>query len=344
MKYPFEASLEELQRDINYYVEVVVSTLQSSFLVMPQGEGFVPYGDFERAYQALKRATNDFDELTPERLEGVCVETPLTLIVLRTMLGFTPPEWAFVAKERTGVKISEGYARSLDRRIRLRRFERLSLRSEETKERVRALLKTACELLQEGVPDLPEGMTHRLDKADTKHGQRSLKQVSSLGVPYPMLLYERLLGRPFASHRDAVSELVGEALEAPIEDLLSKAGISYRKTKRAESIPGFDQAPDFIIPDEFRPCVVIEAKITEDEGTARDKITRILRLAHQSREWEQQGREGFEVIACIDGRGFVRKSDLHKLLRATRGKVFTLKTLDQMIENTRLREFQSRDL
>lgn len=281
--------------------------------------------------------------MIPERLEEVCIETPLTLIVLRTMLGFTPPEWAFVARERTGFEISEGYARSLDRRIRLRPFEQLSFRSEETKERLRALLKTACELLREGVPDLPEGMIHRLDKADTKHGQSSLKQVSSLGVPYPMLLYERLLGRPFASHRDAVSELIGEALEAPIEDLLSKAGISYRKTKRAESIPGFDQAPDFIIPDEFRPCVVIEAKVTEDEGTARDKITRIQRLALQSQEWKQQGREGFEVIACIDGRGFVRKSDMRKLLQATKGKVFTLRTLNKMLEYTRLREFQTRD-
>mgnify|MGYP007109730045 CR=1 FL=1 len=257
------------------------------------------------------------------------------------MLGFTPSEWAYMASERTGVEVSEGYARSLDRRIRLRPFERLSLHKE-TKERVKALVKTACELLQEGVPDVPDGVIHRLDKADTRHGQTSLKQVSFLGVPYPMLLYERLLGRPFATHRDAVSELVGEALEAPIEALLSTAGISYRKTKTAESIPGFDQAPDFIIPDEFAPRVVIEAKITEDEGTARDKITRIQRLALQSRELQSKGKQGFEVIACIDGRGFVRKSDIRKLLLATQGKVFTLKTLDRMIEYTQLREFQTR--
>jgi hypothetical protein len=51
--------------------------------------------------------------------------------------------------------------------------------------------------------------------------------------------------------------------------------MSYRKTKRAERITGFDQAPDFIIPDEFNPAVVIEAKLTEDDGTARDKVTRV---------------------------------------------------------------------
>ena len=37
----------------------------------------------------------------------------------------------------------------------------------------------------------------------------------------------------------------------------------------------FDPFPDFIVPDEFNPQVVIEAKITEDDGTARDKVTRI---------------------------------------------------------------------
>ena len=57
-----------------------------------------------------------------------------------------------------------------------------------------------------------------------------------------------------------------------------EAGISFRKTKRAERLTGFDQAPDFIVPDEFNPNIVIEAKITEDDGTARDKVTRVQHL------------------------------------------------------------------
>jgi hypothetical protein len=88
-----------------------------------------------------------------------------------------------------------------------------------------------------------------------------------------MLLYERFLGRPFAGHRDSVSELVGDVLENAIEAVLSDAGIGFRKTKRAERVAGFDQGPDFIVPDELSPQVVIEAKLTEDDGTARDKGT-----------------------------------------------------------------------
>jgi hypothetical protein len=72
-----------------------------------------------------------------------------------------------------------------------------------------------------------------------------------------------------------LAEMVGDVVESAIEDVLSKAGVSYRKTKRAERIAGFDQAPDFIIPDEFNPAVIIEAKLTEDDGTARDKVARV---------------------------------------------------------------------
>ncbi len=125
--------------------------------------------------------------------------------------------------------------------------------------------------------------------------------------------------------------------------MLSGAGISYRKTRRAERIPGFDQSPDFIIPSEFNPHVVIEAKITEDDGTARDKVTRIQHLGELSMAGRPQFEPRYEVIACIGGRGFgVRREDMKKLLLATRGKVFTLKTLDRLIECSRLKEFRTR--
>jgi hypothetical protein len=159
-----------------------------------------------------------------------------------------------------------------------------------------------------------------------------------------MLLYERFLGRPFAGHRDSVSELVGDSLESAIEEVLTKAGISYRKTKRAERIAGFDQTPDFIIPSEFNPQVVIEAKITEDDGTARDKVTRIQHLAEISKMKSTNGFPDFEVIACIGGRGFgVRREDMKKLLIATRGKVFTLKTLNNLVKFTSLHKFKTNE-
>ncbi len=53
----------------------------------------------------------------------------------------------------------------------------------------------------------------------------------------------------------------------------------------------------------------------------------------------------YEVIACIAGRGFgVRREDMKKLILATRGKVFTSQNLDRLVEFTRLKEFQTKQV
>ena len=43
-------------------------------------------------------------------------------------------------------------------------------------------------------------------------------------------------------------------------------------------ISGFIQPPGFIIPMSSRPMPLIEAKLTEDDGTARDMVPRVQRL------------------------------------------------------------------
>src|SRR5712671_4330084 len=62
----------------------------------------------------------------------------------------------------------------------------------------------------------------------------------------------------------------------------SGGSAAWLEQRAAERIPGFDQAPDFIIPDEFTPVALIEAKLAEDDGTARDKVTRVQRLRGRS--------------------------------------------------------------
>ncbi|NPV72028.1 MAG: hypothetical protein HPY55_15590 [Firmicutes bacterium] len=342
MRYPFEVPFSELETNVQDFVSVVFSSLESEFLVMPKGEGFINYPSFEKAYEVLKRATRGFESVETESIMLVAVEEPLTLIVLRTILGLTSSEWAYVASQRSDHHITQGWARSFDRNVRMAPFSPLP-GGEKTLKRVRTLVDTACQMLQEPVEDVGPNKIHRFDKADTREGSTGLRNLSSLGVPYSMLLYERLLGRPFAGHRDSVSELVGDNLEVAIEDELAKAGITYRKTKRVERIPGFDQSPDFIIPTEFNPQVVIEAKVTEDDGTARDKVTRIQHLASLRRLPGNEGSPTFEVVACIAGRGFgERREDMKKLLLATHGKVFTPRTLHRLVECTRLREFKTK--
>ena len=207
-------------------------------------------------------------------------------------------------------------------------------------DRIEALISVAIEYITRGAPAGAADTVHRLDKVDTSHGLESLRHVAAQHVPYAVLLYERYLGRPFATHRDAVSEQVGDVMEAAIEEHLARARIVFRRTGRAERGPGYDQAPDFFVPDELNPSILIEAKITGDDGTARDKVARIERLTRMRDDRRRDGVRDFEVVACIDGRGFgVRREDMRTLISITEGKVFTLATLDRMVAHTRLQEF-----
>ncbi len=102
-----------------------------------------------------------------------------------------------------------------------------------------------------------------------------------------------------------------------------------------------DQAPDFLVPDQFQPVVLLEAKLAEDDGTARDKVTRVQHLAELRDQRLQSGALSFEVVACVDGRGFgIRREDVKKLLIATKGRLFTLQTVEYIIDNTSLKDFQ----
>ena len=64
MPFPFEVGFDELQSDLDTYVDAVFGCLESEFLVMPKGKGFVEFPVFEYGYEALKRATGSFRDVT----------------------------------------------------------------------------------------------------------------------------------------------------------------------------------------------------------------------------------------------------------------------------------------
>jgi hypothetical protein len=207
-KLPFEASFAELEAHTDAYVSAVFSLLESEFLLLPKGKGFIEYAAFEQAYEKLKKATEGFAQLSPDMVLAAAMETPLILVVLRTMLGFTPPELAYVASQHGDVQITQGFARAIDRKIRMSPSTPLRVTGV-TQLRIEQLVVAACRLLATPAPVQNADKIHRLDKADTREGIESVRALSQLGAPYAMLLYERFLGRPFAGHRESVSELVG---------------------------------------------------------------------------------------------------------------------------------------
>src|SRR6202040_1419278 len=102
------------------FVSIVFSSLVSEFLVLPKGEGFIGYPTFESGYEQLKQATESFRMIEPERVLPVTLQRPISIIVLRSMLGFTPPEWAYVTTQRTGIDVTQGFTRTLDRKVRMK--------------------------------------------------------------------------------------------------------------------------------------------------------------------------------------------------------------------------------
>ena len=183
------------------------------------------------------------------------------------MLGFTPPEWAYYASRHTGVEITQGAARTIDRNIRMEPQAALTKKGSVTEQRIHALIAAACHALDSGVS---KSSTETPSPARKGRHQGGTRQPPIIGGTsaclIPCCFTSVFSAGPFAGHRDSISELVGDIVENSIEEVLSQAGISFRKTRRAESLPGFDQAPDFVIPNEFNPQVLIEAKLTEDDG------------------------------------------------------------------------------
>ena len=98
MQRPFEVESDYLSTHLDELITTTFSDLQSQFLLLPKGGNFVEYGDFQDAYETLKRYTNAFSQVNTTTIWSALRENSLSLVVLRTILGMTPPEWADLAR------------------------------------------------------------------------------------------------------------------------------------------------------------------------------------------------------------------------------------------------------
>ena len=64
MPRPFEIALADLQDRIEELVDSTFSDIQSQFLVLPRGDNFVEYREFQAAFEVLRRRTNAFADFT----------------------------------------------------------------------------------------------------------------------------------------------------------------------------------------------------------------------------------------------------------------------------------------
>lgn len=212
MKRPFEVSRAYLAKHIDVMVSTTFGDLQSQFLFLPRGSNFVEYPRFQDAYEVLKKHTSGFTKWNVDAVRRALRQDGLVFLVIRTILGMSPPEWADLARSELGVNVTQGFVRGFDGNCRKRPdcFAKLSpTRAKQSWMRVEALVKIAVDYVGKGAEKGADRTVHRLDKFDTKQGLASVQHAASFHVPYAVLLYERYPGRPFASHRDAVSAFEG---------------------------------------------------------------------------------------------------------------------------------------
>lgn len=162
-----------------------------------------------------------------------------------------------------------------------------------------------------------------------------MQRYATEGVPLEVFLHQRHYGGAFRQLLDATSTDRGDILEDAVEELFGESGVKFIRTgshNQEEITRRFGvtvrPAPDFVVfngSDTLR--ALIECKVANDGGTARDKAARYAALRAEA------GRlGGTPVFAVLAGLGWRRTADaLGPVVRDTDGRVFTLPTLADML-------------
>lgn len=306
--------------------------LSSEFAFVPEREDYEP-DTVSSAYRMVFEATEGFHRVGIDDLASVLEAHPQTLLIFRTIIGYTPRELAVASRE---VAASQGGRGLGDGRVKgIERGSRVPPRA------ARILAETIHRLVTGDLwGEAPEGLRTKLEKIDTARGWSSVQELAASGVPYEAFLHQRHMGGAFRQLLDATSEQRGEMLEEAVGLLLSEHGVPHVRTgssDQGEIAIRFDltvrPAPDFVIYEPPRSAkALLECKLTNDGGTARDKAARFGVLR---KEATRLG--GIPVFAVLDGLGWERVSDaLGPVVRDCDGRVFTLKTLPEMLEVTPL--------
>lgn len=284
---------------------------------------------FAEVYASVEEATRGFTRLDELHLIHVVQEDPRRLLILRTILGLTKDEFAhstaIVAEtlevgkltgtkvgscERDGTPLTDGQAHlvaaTIDRVINGALF---------------------------GNP--PGELRSKQEKIDTRDGWDSVEALHRSGVSYLDLLHQRHYGGSYRQITDATSTKRGNLIEDAVEQLFTYSGVPHIRTgshNQGEIMERFEilvrPAPDFVVYDNAGALrAMLECKLVNDGGTARDKALRFERLREEAKRLG-----GAPLLAVLGGMGWARVNDtLGPVVRDTDGRVFTIATLPEML-------------
>lgn len=293
---------------------------------VPWSDWIVEPAAFREVFQMTAKLTGGFTGITARKITETIGRFPRSLMVFRLITGYTWNELSDILLTKLDTTIQPQKLQQIERAEAMDQVPGPPGEDVITKlgDALFGIVERTLMVLPEDLE--PERFRSRQDKFDTEKGWASVNRCTTQGVPLAELLYERYTGRPFAYVRDALSSQKGDILEDALEKLLQDYRIPYDRITDNKA-PGFEQAPDYALPHRREPTVVIESKLAEDGGTARDKASRIERLRHTC------NRRGIELMAVVDGKGFRRFNDvLLPIIRNTKGYTYTLETLAVIVE------------
>jgi len=313
--------------------------LSPSFHMVPWDTGqLLEEDEFNAIYSRIMDLLPDFAAATPERIAHVLRLEPRSLVVFRMIMAYTPNQLSYMLREEFDLKLSGDTLDSIEKRG-LKSGTALESKWEAACPGLSSLIFKAVrgELLPFREDVELDKFRPLTDKSDTRQHWESVADKANRGVAYSALLYQRYIGSVFGQAINASSSLKADLLEGPVERLLKERGVPYYRVGTREKVPGWEQAPDFFVPNKDEPKVVIEAKVAEDGGTARDKASRIERLSRAAYA------RNITLISVVDGLGFYRINDvLAPILGNSKGLVYTYKNLPEILQVPALRAFEGR--
>jgi hypothetical protein len=282
-------------------------------------------------YLLAEDATRGFVDVSAESLTEVILKHPTTVIIWRLIVGYTRQEFSsaieIVATELELPPVSPSRIASLE--------------SGSGRPGKRDEARVIAEVTSRAVggqlwPDPEDGRRNKQERPDLDEGWDTVRRYATHGVPLPVLLHQRLYGGAFRQLLDSTSAKRGDRLENELVEQLTQRGIPHIRTGshnqmeiRARFNITIQPTPDFVFFDSSESLrAILEAKLTNDGGTARDKASRFAIMRNESRRLG-----GIPVFALIDGLGWTRASDaLGPVIRDCDGRVFTSATLSEMFD------------
>jgi len=283
----------------------------------------------EQSYEAAHELTAGFTVTDAQTLTAAISSRSRTLQVFRLLLGLTTQEFATATQI-----VAERHDLQALSNSRIKSLEAGSACTEKTARCCALVIDEIMTGELFGTP--PTGAVQpKIRKPDTLEGWTTVQHYASEGVPLAVFLHQRHYGGSFRQLLDATSTRRGDILEDAVEEAFRENGIRFIRTgsHNQDEIAGrfgvtVRPAPDFVVVDDSEAMrALLECKVANDGGTARDKAARFANLRTEA---ERLG--GIPLFAILAGLGWRRTADaLGPVVRDTDGRVFTLPTLSDML-------------